>query len=55
MTTYTIDVTHSEVGFTVRHMVFAKVRGQFKAWTATVTPDGDDFTKAKLTARSACR
>lgn len=48
MTTYSIDTAHSEVGFTVRHMVFAKVRGQFKAWTATVALDGDDFTKAKL-------
>ena len=30
MPTYTIDVSHSEIGFTVRHMMFAKVRGQFK-------------------------
>lgn len=34
MATYNIDPSHSEIGFTVRHMVFAKVRGQFKKWSA---------------------
>jgi polyisoprenoid-binding protein YceI len=29
-----IDNSHSHVTFTVRHMVFAKVRGAFKSWTA---------------------
>lgn len=48
MTTYTIDTSHSEIGFTVRHMVVAKVRGQFKTWTGTVELDGDDFTTAKV-------
>jgi polyisoprenoid-binding protein YceI len=36
---YSIDTAHSEVGFTVRHMMFAKVRGQFKVWTATIAFD----------------
>lgn len=48
MTTHDIDVTHSEIGFTVRHMMFAKVRGQFKAWTATLSYDGADPTKSVL-------
>ena len=27
MTTWNIDQTHSTVGFSIRHMVFSKVRG----------------------------
>lgn len=48
MTTNTIDTTHSEIGFTVRHMVFAKVHGQFKKWTATTTFDAADPTKSQV-------
>ncbi len=37
-----IDSSHSGIQFTVRHLVIAKVRGQFSRWTGTVTvPDGD--------------
>jgi polyisoprenoid-binding protein YceI len=50
MTTYSIDTTHSEVAFTVRHMVFAKVRGQFKAWTTELSYDAADPTKSSLRA-----
>lgn len=48
MATYSIDTSHSEVGFTVRHMVFAKVRGQFKTWSTTLSFDAADPTKASL-------
>jgi polyisoprenoid-binding protein YceI len=41
MTTYTVDYSHSDVGFSVRHMVFAKVRGHFTKWTAEVAIDPD--------------
>src|SRR3954451_2901714 len=33
--TWTIDPSHSEVGFTVRHLM-TKVRGQFEAFEGTV-------------------
>ncbi len=46
MSSYSIDTSHSEIGFTVRHMVFAKVRGQFKTWTATAAYDAADPTKS---------
>jgi polyisoprenoid-binding protein YceI len=39
MTTYTIDHAHSDVTFSVRHMVFAKVRGHFTKWTAELAFD----------------
>lgn len=41
-----IDSSHSGIHFSVRHLVIAKVRGQFARWTGTVqAPDGD-FDKA---------
>jgi polyisoprenoid-binding protein YceI len=39
MTTYSIDNAHSDVGFSVRHMVFAKVRGHFTKWSANLSFD----------------
>jgi polyisoprenoid-binding protein YceI len=37
---WTIDPSHSEVGFTVRHLM-TKVRGQFEAFTGTITTGAD--------------
>lgn len=33
--TWTIDPTHSEVGFSVRHLAIAKVKGKFEKFDAT--------------------
>jgi polyisoprenoid-binding protein YceI len=45
-----IDSSHSGIHFSVRHLVIAKVRGQFSRWTgAVIVPDGD-FTKASVEA-----
>lgn len=41
-----IDSSHSGIHFSVRHLVIAKVRGQFARWTGTLqVPDGN-FEKA---------
>jgi polyisoprenoid-binding protein YceI len=48
MSTYTIDTAHSEIGFSVRHMMFAKVRGQFNTWTATLSYDAANPAKTSL-------
>lgn len=45
MATYSIDVAHSDVSFSVRHMVFAKVRGHFTKWSATLAFDAADPAK----------
>jgi polyisoprenoid-binding protein YceI len=43
-----IDSSHSGIHFSVRHLVIAKVRGQFNRWTGTVlAPDGD-FRRARV-------
>jgi polyisoprenoid-binding protein YceI len=35
--TWTIDPTHSAVGFSARHLMAAKVRGSFKAFSGTIS------------------
>lgn len=36
---YTLDVSHSRLGFVARHAVVTKVRGQFDDWNATAHID----------------
>ena len=48
MSTYNVDLVHSEIAFTVRHMMFAKVRGQFEKWSAALAYDEADPTRSKI-------
>lgn len=48
--TWNIDASHSSIHFSVRHLVIAKVRGQFTRWSGTFTVQDGDFTRAKVTA-----
>ena len=50
MATYQIDNAHSDVSFSVRHMVFAKVRGHFTKWTASLVFDEGDPGKSSVEA-----
>ena len=43
-----IDPVHSSVGFTVRHMVVAKVHGQFTKWGGSLQLDPEDLTASKI-------
>ena len=47
--TWTVDPSHSEVGFTARHLMVTKVRGQFKDFEGTVTV-GEPFSTSQVTA-----
>jgi polyisoprenoid-binding protein YceI len=38
--TWTIDPVHSEVGFSVRHMMVSKVRGKFTAFSGEIVTGG---------------
>src|SRR4051812_7990884 len=38
--TYTIDPTHSRIGFVARHAMVAKVRGSFDEFEGTAVLDG---------------
>ncbi len=45
---FDIDASHSNVGFTVRHMVVAKVSGGFKEFSGTIMYDEQDITKSSV-------
>ncbi|MGH3474779.1 MAG: YceI family protein [Aeromicrobium sp.] len=44
--TWALDPTHTEIGFTVRHLM-SKVRGTFETFEGTVTT-GDDVTDSRV-------
>lgn len=45
--TWKIDPTHSELSFSIRHLV-SRVRGQFNIWTGTIVADPDDWGSASV-------
>ena len=47
--TWTVDAGHSTIGFVVRHLVVAKVRGQFTDFSGTITV-GENPLESKVEA-----
>jgi polyisoprenoid-binding protein YceI len=47
--TWDIDPVHSEVGFSVRHMMVSKVRGRFGRFTGQIVT-GEDLVDSSVTA-----
>ena len=47
--TWTIDPVHSEVGFSVRHMMVSKVRGRFTSFSGEIVT-AQDPTQSSVTA-----
>jgi polyisoprenoid-binding protein YceI len=47
-TTYQLDSNHSQIHFSVRHMVISKVRGQFGQFTADLQLDEQDLTRSTV-------
>ncbi|MCI0694962.1 YceI family protein [candidate division KSB1 bacterium] len=45
---YEIDPVHSNMGFTVRHMVIAKVSGGFKEFSGIILYDEKDVSKSSV-------
>lgn len=45
-TTWTIDASHSEAGFAVKHLMISTVRGRFAGVTGSVTFAAGDFSQA---------
>ncbi len=48
MSTWTIDHAHTEIGFSVRHLMISNVRGHFKSFEGTVVANDDTFKDAKI-------
>jgi polyisoprenoid-binding protein YceI len=44
--TWTVDPTHSEVGFTVRHMMVSKVRGKFTQFSGEFVTGADPLSSS---------
>ncbi|UCG27123.1 MAG: YceI family protein [Bacteroidales bacterium] len=47
-TTWTVDKTHSDIGFTITHMMISEVDGRFNEFDAKVISNSDDFTGSKV-------
>lgn len=47
-TKWTIDPTHSEVQFKIKHLVISTVTGSFGKFSAEVETDGENFESAKI-------
>ena len=47
-TTWTVDKSHSKVGFSVSHLVITDVDGFFKDYEAQISSNGDDFSTANV-------
>lgn len=45
---WNIDLTHSGINFSIRHMVVSKVRGRFGSYTGTVALDEKDLTRSQV-------
>ena len=48
MTKWTVDASHTSVGFTVKHMMVSKVKGSFGAVEGTLEGNPEDLTGAKI-------
>ncbi|GAB3530202.1 YceI family protein [Pontibacter brevis] len=49
-TKWTLDPTHSELGFKIKHMMISNVTGKFTKFDAEAVAEGDDFTNASVVA-----
>ena len=48
-TNWNIDIAHSGINFSIRHMVVSKVRGRFGKFAGSLDLDDADLTKSTLT------
>lgn len=47
-TKWTLDPTHSELAFKVRHMMITNVKGEFTKFDATILSEGIGFTRSTI-------
>lgn len=46
-TKWSIDPTHSQIGFKVKHMMFTNVSGKFENFEGSFSTEGDEFENAQ--------
>jgi polyisoprenoid-binding protein YceI len=49
-TTWNLDPTHSQVGFSVKHLVISNVRGEFRKYEGKVVLDDADVSRSTVQA-----
>lgn len=49
VSTWTIDTAHSQVEFTVKHMMFSKVKGSFTRFSGTINLDEQNIEGSSVT------
>lgn len=49
-TTWTLDPSHSELTFKVKHLMISNVKGEFRKFDATIVSEGNDFRNAAVNA-----
>lgn len=47
-TNWTVDKSHSKVGFSVSHLVIAEVEGKFNNFDGNISTNGENFEDAKI-------
>jgi len=47
-TKWTIDLSHSKIGFRVKHLMISNVQGTFRQFEGQVITDGDDFSTSVI-------
>lgn len=51
-TKWTSDLTHSELGFKIRHLMISNVSGSFKNFQVDVETENEDFSTAKIQVKA---
>ncbi len=49
-TKWSLDPTHSELTFKVKHLMITNVKGEFRKFNATIESDGTSFKNARVSA-----
>src|SRR5690606_24472330 len=49
-TIWAVDPTHSELTFRVKHLMITNVKGEFRNFDASIESEGEDFSRAKVSA-----
>jgi len=47
-TKWSLDPSHSQIGFKVKHLMVTNVRGVFNEYTGSINTEGDDFKGAEI-------
>lgn len=50
-TTWQLDASHSSIGFSVKHLMIATVKGSFGSYDASFSGDENDLSKAAVTVK----